>query len=350
VQVEAAAADGKPVYFEIATPWTRAGTRPPGPRTPIARFLFDVFLAVMVSVLAGAILLARRNFRLGRGDRSGAFRLGVFVLVVSLLTSRFTFDLAGFLTLVALLPKAVFGAATAFVAYIAIEPHVRRVWPETMIGWCRLLAGGLRDPLVGRDLLIGTLAGIAVSCTIELWLVLPVWLGLPPPILLFLPNETVSNLLIGGTDGLIEIASITLPGLIFGLVPLFVLFVFTLFFRSRRLAMVAVVVLMTAVSPAPRVAGNPVLAVVGFGLGCAGLVIVLVRFGLLPSIVTTFVLFLATAIPITIDSSSPYVGSSYLIIGAIAGLATYGFHTALGGQPIFGRNLLGDEPARAARR
>ena len=37
----------------------------------------------------------------------------------------------------------------------SLEPHLRRVWPRTMISWTRLLSGQVRDPLVGRDVLIG---------------------------------------------------------------------------------------------------------------------------------------------------------------------------------------------------
>jgi hypothetical protein len=181
---------------------------------------------------------------------------------------------------------------------------------------------------------------------IDLLLVIPIWLGRPPTFLQLGPPEAMSNLLLGGTDGLIEIASTTLPGFVFGLVPLFVLFMFTLLFRSRRIATVAVVVLMTVVSPASRVTGDPVLAFMIFGLTSAGMVFMLIRFGLLPSIVAMFVAFLTTTIPITIDSSSPYLGSSYLIIGTIVALAAYGLHTALGGRPIFGANLLGDEAVR----
>ena len=42
--------------------------------------------------------------------------------------------------------------------YIALEPFLRRRWPHRIISWNRLLRGNLRDPLVGRDILIGALA------------------------------------------------------------------------------------------------------------------------------------------------------------------------------------------------
>ena len=41
-----------------------------------------------------------------------------------------------------------------------LEPYLRRVWPKAIVAWNRLLAGHFRDPLVGRDVLIGfALAG-----------------------------------------------------------------------------------------------------------------------------------------------------------------------------------------------
>ena len=46
-----------------------------------------------------------------------------------------------------------------WVLYIALEPYVRRRWPATLVSWSRLLAGGFRDPLVGRDVLAGCLVG-----------------------------------------------------------------------------------------------------------------------------------------------------------------------------------------------
>ena len=45
--------------------------------------------------------------------------------------------------------------------YLALEPFVRRRWPEAMISWTRLLGGRFADPLVARDILIGCAAGCA---------------------------------------------------------------------------------------------------------------------------------------------------------------------------------------------
>ena len=44
--------------------------------------------------------------------------------------------------------------------YMAIEPWIRRRWPHAIISWSRLISGQVRDPLVGRDVLIGVALGV----------------------------------------------------------------------------------------------------------------------------------------------------------------------------------------------
>ena len=52
--------------------------------------------------------------------------------------------------------------AILWAAYLALEPYVRRRWPEALIGWNRMLAGRWKDPRVGRDvLLLGLMVGLA---------------------------------------------------------------------------------------------------------------------------------------------------------------------------------------------
>jgi serine/threonine-protein kinase len=66
---------------------------------------------------------------------------------------------------------AILAAALLWLIYIALEPTLRRRWPHRIVSWNRLLTGNFRDPLVGKDLLIGALAGIAIllnTCYISL--------------------------------------------------------------------------------------------------------------------------------------------------------------------------------------
>ena len=49
-----------------------------------------------------------------------------------------------------------------------------------MVGWNRLLAGRWRDPLIGRDLLLGGLLGVSTTLLFQVQTLLPDWMGLPP--------------------------------------------------------------------------------------------------------------------------------------------------------------------------
>jgi hypothetical protein len=53
--------------------------------------------------------------------------------------------------------------ASAWVSYLAFEPYVRRRWPQSIITWSRVLAGGFRDPLVGGHLLFGVALGVGLA-------------------------------------------------------------------------------------------------------------------------------------------------------------------------------------------
>src|SRR5260370_25419213 len=66
----------------------------------------------------------------------------------------------GFDLISAAVADALWTGAQLWLAYIALEPVVRRLWPRTLISWTRVLAGRWKDPLVARDVLIGLLVGL----------------------------------------------------------------------------------------------------------------------------------------------------------------------------------------------
>ena len=89
-RIEAAAYRGKPVYFELLGPWSRPA-RMGSPEQSAAQKAGVLLLAgVLLTVSLGGVLIARRNLRLGRGDRRGALRLATFVLGCALLGARST--------------------------------------------------------------------------------------------------------------------------------------------------------------------------------------------------------------------------------------------------------------------
>src|SRR5262249_2937889 len=54
--------------------------------------------------------------------------------------------------------KTLISAGLLWAFYIAVEPWARKRSPQSLITWTRLLSGDFRDPLVGRDILIGCAA------------------------------------------------------------------------------------------------------------------------------------------------------------------------------------------------
>ena len=84
IRVEAAAFRGKPIAFRIVWPWTTPTRQEETEETQAQQVGNMIFLGVSVTVLVGSVLVARRNVRLNRGDRRGAFRLAMFVFTAML--------------------------------------------------------------------------------------------------------------------------------------------------------------------------------------------------------------------------------------------------------------------------
>ena len=54
-----------------------------------------------------------------------------------------------------------------WIMYVALEPFVRRQWPQVLVSWTNVLTGHVRDPVVGRDVLIGVALGVAWALMIR---------------------------------------------------------------------------------------------------------------------------------------------------------------------------------------
>jgi hypothetical protein len=52
---------------------------------------------------------------------------------------------------------------TIWMFYLAVEPYVRRFWPGTLVAWSRVVEGRFRDPMVGRHILLGAMAGLGFT-------------------------------------------------------------------------------------------------------------------------------------------------------------------------------------------
>ena len=341
IHVEAAAFEGKPVYFEIIDAWDQA----PDDRPYLARFreraLIVLLLTVFIIVIIASALLALRNLRLGRGDRKGAFRLAVFVFVVFFLRWLFaTHHVAAeqeALNFISSLQNILFWTLFFWVVYIAFEPFVRRRWPGRIISWSRLLAGGFRDPLVGRDILIGAVFGLgAILCQWYLGTLVPRWLGYPPRIpWLDFPGTQ----LLGLRSFSFGITNQTFAALFQSFTLLFVLLMVYILVRRERLAAIVVFVIMAV---ALSLTVETAVAVPFAWLAGLLVIWVLYRYGLLALITAIFFLHLIIFYPITSDFSAWYAADFVLALIVCIALTVFGFYTSLAGQPLFRGSLPDD--------
>jgi hypothetical protein len=144
--------------------------------------LVPVFLtlaALIVGAELSRVAMCARDVAIGVAPTAVDIRVRGDVRVVAVwrASRRDALEIA---LLLAALSWAVLTAAFCWVGYLAVEPFLRRRWPELLVTWARVVAGEFSDPLVGRDVLIGCAAG----CIMAAWsigcLLVPEWLGLTP--------------------------------------------------------------------------------------------------------------------------------------------------------------------------
>ncbi len=296
-------------------------------------------------MLVASALLARHNARLGRADRRGAWRIARYTFATTLATwalaAHHVPDVADELSLLMrALGFALLLSATLWVFYVALEPYVRRHWPERIVAWSRLLTGRWRDPLLGRDTLVGAACGaVGVLLGGVLRLVLE-RAGAPLTIALFMPPDA----LLGARDLGAVLIQTQLNAMLSGMFLLLLLLLLRTVVRRQWLAVV-VFATISGLQNALVFGGTMSTALLVFGLSLAVsllFILVLVRLGLLAMIVALFVEQLARVLPLTLDVSAWYSYTSPAFVGIILTIGGWGFRTALAGQPAFGGEWLKD--------
>jgi len=274
LRVEAAAWRGRPVYFEVLGPWAKPERGTAVQRNNPMTVWNANIIFVAVFLLGG--MLAWRNWRQGRSDRKGAFRLTVFVLL-----GLYVAALVGSGVIRNNLGICLFFAVITWILYLGLEPYVRRRWPTMLISWSRLLAGRFRDPLVGRDVLFGILIGIVLN------LIAVLFINISPNPLAFLRiNETLLKGLSGARLAAGNLVLLAVIPVIGALISLFMLFLLRLLVRRDWLA----VVLFVPVLFAGFYAENwqvSVTIILQIGL----IAVAMTRYGLVVSTVASFAIF-----------------------------------------------------------
>ena len=345
VRVEAAAYRGRPIYFQVLETFDRPSREPrkePPSTSKVAATWSNVLLSL--AILLVPPFVARRNLRRGVGDRRGAWRLGLTVFLLQLaswaLRTEALGSLSGSAVVVAvqLGLSLLLGALTALI-YLALEPYVRRLWPRSLISWTRLLMGRFGDPRVGRDVLIGAVAGVVVILIQRLEWLAPSALGVAPRI----PYGAADATLLGGSKAL---ALAVAPNFLVG--PLVVLFVLTipmLRLHRRSLAIVLALLLLCLTDAHWIVRGSSGIALasalVEVVLVYAVLVGTLIRFGLLSLASAYFFFEILQRWPLTFDTGAWYAGTSLMGMAILAAVAILAVLVARGGANVWRRAAVG---------
>jgi len=338
--VEAAAFRGKPVYFETVYAWDQPMRQEQTPESGRTRALNVILIAVFVFVLISSALVARRNLKLGRGDRNGATRLAVLFLIVRVLYWLFGQHHNGqldyeFNLFLKHLAGAVFTAVFVWVLYVALEPFVRKRWPRRIVSWSRLLAGGFRDPLVGRDIMIGALCGTGLILLALLSSIGLRWIGRPPVL-----NDNPGNSQIGAHLFVDKFLSQMNAGIFLAFIALFLLLLFVMVLRSERLAFVALWLLLATVNV---LIGNVAVMMIPLAALSAFIaVFVLYRFGLLASVAALFYAHLWVFFPMTTELTAWYATDFLMALTICVAMVVFGFYTSLAGQRLFSGKLFQD--------
>jgi serine/threonine-protein kinase len=334
LRIEAAALRGKPVYFSEFGPWSRP-TRMESSNASArqhASQILEACIATLV-ILAGA-LIARRNYSRGQVDLHGALRLAsaVFVIEIAIWVCRdhFVPTLATFGLFVLALSTGLFVSAAVWMLYLALEPYVRRHWPQAIISWSRLTTGRLRDPLVGRDVLWGVVLGLLWDVVIAVGFLFLKREGATP-------NLPSTSLLLGGRQ-VLGLWLLNIVQCIVGTIEFFfVMFLMRVLLRNKWLAAAAFVLIFASQNTLQN--DHPQILVwiwlVVFSIAAYAVT----RFGLITFGVAVFTANICLNVPLTLDFSTWYAPGGWLLLMSFVAIAAWGFYASLGGQKLWKEDL-----------
>ncbi|MGA3066025.1 MAG: serine/threonine-protein kinase [Tepidisphaeraceae bacterium] len=337
VNVEAAVLHGRCVFFNVFEPWQdeaeHVGLPPPvGARGGNVVFQVGILLVTLVGVV-----LAWHHLRTRRGDSSGAHKLSAAFLLLGILIWLLSSSHVPQLSLEISMFYRVLGfilvpAGIVWLFYLAMEPYVRRIWPETVISWNRLLGSRINDPLVASHVLIGLAVAGAATLLTEMGNLIPMWMGHAPVV----PNLAIPIRFLARDDALaISIWSL-LISLYTGLLYLLLLVLLQLVLRRRWAASVMYVILVGSL----WIQWDDIVAVqIVISILVAGLtLLLLVRYGLVAAVASLWAIHLLRDIPLTSDFNVWYADQTRFVVGllivvavAAATVATRGWR-GLGGH------------------
>jgi len=199
--------------------------------------------------------------------------------------------------------------------------------PELIVSWNRLLAGDWRDPLVGRDVLLGVSCAVAEVTFFYLALLAE----------RFFYNDYKTdidpNALIGLRSPMAQILSVSGGSIAIGFAFVCLLVILFLMLRRRLYAGIALFVVVTAITGlffSQSLVDLPFM-LISMAIMC----LVVGRLGLVAAIVMLTVNSWMLATLFTLNFSAWYATPMFVTLALILFLLGYGFKVSLANRPLF---------------
>jgi len=201
--------------------------------------------------------------------------------------------------------------------YLALEPFVRRYWPQSLVSWTTLFSGRVRDPIVGRDVLIGAVIGVAVALVIRgsEWQTGPTLIE--------------NDVLLGARSTAGAVVAQVIYAMRSALLIFYLLFVLRVLLRNQwaaAAALTATFAILNALQADQRLIPG-LVTVLYFGL----LSWAVIRWGLTALFAALVVADMLLITPATTDRSAWFLGATIVIAVLPIAIATWAFFTSTSG-------------------
>ncbi len=319
LRIEGASLDGRPVAFHLIGPWTKPWRMATNSSDGETAMLVVIF-ALALTVVIGGTLLARKNLRERRGDQRGALQLATSIVaalwVLWICQAHFVASTSMLGIFLLAIVTTVFYGALFWSTYLALEPFVRRYWPQTLVSWTTVLGGRVRDPIVGRDVLFGVALGVATALLVRSTILWTDQAGWPP-----------LELLLGLRSSAGEIVMHALYAVRNALFVFFLLFLLRVLLRNQWAAAIVFAFIFGLLDALDS--RTPLIEGATSFLYFAMSAIAVLRWGLTTLTVGVLVADLLLVAPATTESSAWYLGATFLVIAIPVALATWAFFTSV---------------------
>jgi len=322
-RVEAAAFHGRPVWFSSGPLVPRGDPRLRGGTAD--RLAFAMFVAFMIGIPITGLFLARANIRKKQIDRAGTQRAAVTFGVVMLIALIFhahhpmTFVDEWIITSWNV-AQATYWALNLAVFYVALEPLVRRRWPQILISWTRVISGRFSDAMVGRDVLLGAAASVI---TVLIW---------------HATYALSQSVLIGSVYGIGPARSVVFligwafgEALFRGFGMILLLLLLRAFVRYDLAASVITMLLIAVFTLGDAPGPLGLRAFYAVAASIAGIALAR-QCGVLAVMVYAFFVLMQQRLPFTLDTDAWYFGRSAVVLIVLLLIVAYAFRVSMGAK------------------